>query len=65
MQTTTVLLSDLIMKPRKQGRPKTVGKEGEPRKVSLLLTPTQFRKLQARAKREGLTVSELLRQAAA
>jgi hypothetical protein len=53
------------MKPRKQGRPKTVGKEGEPRKVSLLLTPTQFRKLQARAKREGLTVSELLRQAAA
>jgi hypothetical protein len=44
------------MKPRKQGRP---------RKVSLLLTPTQFRKLQARAKREGLTVSELLRQAAA
>ena len=44
------------MKPRKQGRPKTVGKEGEPRKVSLLLTPTQFRKLQARAKREGMTV---------
>lgn len=65
MQTTTMLLSDLIMTPRKQGRPKTVGKEGAPRKVSLLLTPTQFKILQARAKRRGVTVSELLRQAAA
>jgi hypothetical protein len=65
MQITGVLLSDITMKPRKQGRPNTVGKTGEPRKVSLLLTPTQFKKIQARAKREGITVSELLRQAAA
>jgi len=53
------------MKPRKQGRPKTVGKNGEPRKVSFVLTPQQFKRLQERAKREGITVSELLRQAAA
>jgi hypothetical protein len=29
------------------------------------LTPQQFKRLQERAKREGLTVSELLRQVAA
>lgn len=65
MQTTGMLLSEIIMKPRKQGRPKTVGKNGEPRKVSFVLTPQQFKRLQERAKREGLTVSELLRQVAA
>jgi hypothetical protein len=53
------------MKPRKQGRPRTVGKDGTPRKVSFVLTPQQFKRLQERAKREGLTVSELLRQVAA
>ena len=53
------------MKRDKPGRPKTVGKKGAPRKVSLMFSPEQFAKLQARAKREGLTISELLRQAAA
>ena len=53
------------MKQNKPGRPKTVGKQGEPRKVSLMFSPEQFKRLQARAKREGMTVSELLRQAAA
>jgi len=65
MQITSVLLSDLIMKPSKRGRPKTVSKHGQPRKVSLLLTAEQYRRLKARAERQGLTVSELLRQAAA
>lgn len=65
MQTTCVLLSDLIMKQDNRGRPKTVGKDGKPRKVSLLFSAQQFKRLQARAKREGLTVSELLRNAAA
>ncbi len=64
-QITSVLLSDLIMATRKPGRPKTVGKNGTPRKVSLVLSPEQFAKLKTRAKREGLTVSELLRKAAA
>lgn len=62
---TSVLLSDLIMATRRPGRPKTVGKTGKPRKVSLVLSPEQFAKLKTRAKREGLTVSELLRKAAA
>lgn len=53
------------MRPLKRGRPKTVGKHGEPRKVSLFLTAEQYRRLKARAERQGLTVSELLRQAAA
>ena len=53
------------MKKDKRGRPKTVGKSGTPRKVSLLFSPEQFKRLKARAKREGLTVSELLRQVAA
>ena len=53
------------MKQDKPGRPKTVGKEGTPRKVSLMFSPEQFAKLQKRAKREGLTISELLRQVAA
>ena len=65
MQTTTMLLSDYIMTPNKPGRPKTVGKQGAPRKVSLMFSPEQFKRLKARAKREGMTVSELLRQAAA
>lgn len=53
------------MATRRPGRPKTVGKTGKPRKVSLVLSPEQFAKLKTRAKREGLTVSELLRKAAA
>ena len=65
MQTTCVLLSEIIMKQDKPGRPKTVGKAGTPRKVSLMFSPEQFAKLQKRAKREGLTISELLRQVAA
>ena len=47
------------MKKDKRGRPKTVGKSGTPRKVSLVFSPDQFAKL------EGLTISELLRQVAA
>ncbi len=53
------------MKQDRRGRPKTVGKSGTPRKVSLVFSPDQFAKLERRAKREGLTISELLRQAAA
>jgi hypothetical protein len=53
------------MKKDKRGRPKTVGKSGTPRKVSLVFSPDQFAKLEKRAKREGLTISELLRQVAA
>lgn len=64
-QITSVLLSDYMTAPRQPGRPKTVSRNGTPRKVSLLFSPEQFRRLQARAKRQGLTVSELLRQAAA
>lgn len=63
MQITSVLLSDYML--NKPGRPRTVGKNGKPRKVSLLFSEQQYKQLQARAKREGLTVSELLRKAAA
>ena len=64
-QITGVLLSDYMTAPRQPGRPKTVSRNGTPRKVSLLFSPEQFKRLKARAKREGLTVSELLRQVAA
>lgn len=65
MQTTTVLFCELVMKKSKRGRPKTVGNSGQVVKVSFALTTQQLNKLKARAKREGVTVSELLRQVAA
>jgi hypothetical protein len=50
---------------RKPGRPKTVGSVGNPRKVSVWLTDKQFTNLKKRAQRTGVSVSEILRQAAA
>ena len=47
------------------GRPKTVGRNGSPRKISVWISAAQYNKLKARAEHAGVTVSEILRQAAA
>ena len=51
------------MKLDKRGRPKTVGKTGAPRKVSLVFSPQQYKLLESRVRHENVSMSEYLRRA--
>jgi hypothetical protein len=56
------------MKQRKAGRPRTVDPTGRAvgvRKVGTWVTDAQYKELQKRANNDGVSISELLRQAIA